>query len=97
MTSPRSGLTQVVLDCPPHVAEKQHVNSWQLKKEQLWAEELLSCWVPQKHLIKETKGHAPPPPSMPTTALPTCTVSTHAAAGNAEDAEVGVLSFSSDV
>lgn len=55
--SPRSGLEQAVLDCPPHMAKKQHVNSWRWKKDQLWAEELLSCWVPQEQLIKETKGH----------------------------------------
>jgi len=62
------------------MAEKQRVNSWQWKKDQLWAEELLSRWVPQKQLVKGTKGHAPPLPSTPTAALPTYTVSTRAAA-----------------
>lgn len=51
----RTGTSSLRL--PPHMAEKQHVNIWRWKKDQLWAEELLSCWVPQEQLIKETKGH----------------------------------------
>lgn len=55
--SPRSGLAQVVLDCPPHVAEKQRVNSWQWKKK-IGCEQRSFCpaGYPRSSSLKKLKG-----------------------------------------